>query len=657
MDLDHLKIPIDDDPSWKERCNKRMEELNNTQFSSQDAASQQELLHKELVGEKIVLIPELYKAVEEGNVNKFLDVLEQECKQRKLNLSVIFEQVTETGDSLLHVAADKGKEKIVELICCHFPELLIRRNVRGGTPLHVAVRSKNSTMVNLILSQYASMKSTHDVMKDKEITREKDELGDTPLHEAVNNGDLSVLQVILHRDKDMVHELNKSRCSPLFLAAASGNVAIVNLLLDIPFSADQKLPLCFGNSPLHAAILKRNPELIKTILKKRPELLYLRAEDGSTSLHYAAYIGYVEGFRTLLKNSFSLEGNKKGHLPIHLACKRGHLEVVKEFLQNEWPINPRVLNKKGQNILHVAAKNGRSNVVQYLLKNPKIDQFTINQKDNDGNTPLHLASINLFPKVMYFITRENRTNVNLSNSSGLTARDIVCLELKNQMTIRKFLANRVLKEAGVPVKVNNMLRSQHQQVSKTNSSLKDLINTFLVVATLMVTVTFAAAFTVPGGVYSSDDTNPKNRGMAVLAHKRFFWVFTTFNMTAMYSSVLACGLMLMALIFDHKLATRTTILAMSCLILAFVTVPVAFMAAVRLVVANNSALSLLITVIGATYTFLIVSLLFGFFPVGNRLFLFRQVGRLVLRILIALIDYDDKPVDSSSQKVNKDKNE
>jgi len=259
MDLDHLKIPIDDDPSWKERCNKRMEELKNTQFSSQDAASQQELLHKELVGEKIVLIPELYKAVEEGNVNKFLDVLEQECKQRKLNLSVIFEQVTETGDSLLHVAADKGKEKIVELICCHFPELLIRRNVRGGTPLHVAVRSKNSTMVNLILSQYASMKSTHDVMKDKEITREKDELGDTPLHEAVNNGDLSVLQVILHRDKDMVHELNKSRCSPLFLAAASGNVAIVNLLLDIPFSADQKLPLCFGNSPLHAAILKRNP--------------------------------------------------------------------------------------------------------------------------------------------------------------------------------------------------------------------------------------------------------------------------------------------------------------------------------------------------------------------------------------------------------------
>ena len=74
----------------------------------------------------------------------------------------------------------------------------------------------------------------------------------------------------------------------------------------------------------------------------------------------------------------------------------------------------------------------------------------------------------------------------------------------------QFLANRVLKEASVPLKVNDILHSQHQQPPKTNLSLKDLLNTFLVVATLMVTVTFAAAFTVPGGVYSSDDPNPKH---------------------------------------------------------------------------------------------------------------------------------------------------
>ena len=48
-------------------------------------------VHKELVGEKTILISELYKAVDEkGNVDNFVDVLEQECRQRKLNLSDIF---------------------------------------------------------------------------------------------------------------------------------------------------------------------------------------------------------------------------------------------------------------------------------------------------------------------------------------------------------------------------------------------------------------------------------------------------------------------------------------------------------------------------------------------------------------------------------------
>ena len=112
------------------------------------------------------------------------------------------------------------------------------------------------------------------------------------------------------------------------------------------------------------------------------------------------------------------------------------------------------------------------------------------------------------------------------------------------------------------------------------------------------------------------------------------------------SRIVACGLMLMALIFDHKLATRATILAMGCLVLAFLFVPVAFMAAVRLVVVNNSALALLITVIGGVYTSLILVALLGFFPVGIRIFPFRQLGRFILWILIACGSGDRPPVRS-----------
>ncbi|XP_047163768.1 ankyrin repeat-containing protein At5g02620-like [Vigna umbellata] len=259
MDYDRLQISIHSDvASRKQRCSEKMEELKNTQFSSaQDAASP--LLHKELVGEKNIMIFELYDAVEKGDMDNFVDVLGKECAKRKVPLSDIFDQVTGAGDSLLHVAADLGSEQIAELISGHFPELLTRRNVRGDTPLHVAVRSKNSTIVKLILSQYAIQKSKHDGFKDKEITRETNEYGNTPLHEAVYSGHFGVVEEILHADEPVVHYLNKSRSSPLFLSVMSPDVKILNLLLSIPFPADQPLPQCFGNSPLHAAIRKRNP--------------------------------------------------------------------------------------------------------------------------------------------------------------------------------------------------------------------------------------------------------------------------------------------------------------------------------------------------------------------------------------------------------------
>jgi len=238
-----------------------MEELEKRQFQSEDAASQ--LLHEDLVGKKNVMVSELFNAVDEnGNVDNFVDALQRVCEGRKVALKAVFDQVTCAGDSLLHVAADKGREGIVELICCHFPELLIKRNVRGDTALHVAVRSKNLAMVNLILYHYAIEKRKHDGMRDKEITREKNEFENTPLHEAVYSGDVGVVKEVLSADKDVVHCLNKSRRSPLYLAVVNGNVEILCLLLEVPFPPHQPLPLCFGNSPLHAAILERNTGII-----------------------------------------------------------------------------------------------------------------------------------------------------------------------------------------------------------------------------------------------------------------------------------------------------------------------------------------------------------------------------------------------------------
>ncbi|KAL3017398.1 hypothetical protein AAZX31_06G275300 [Glycine max] len=587
-----------------------------------DTASQVGLLHKEIVGK--AMIYKLYEAVKEGHGANFFLVLKQQCEENKLRLSDVFDKVTLAGDSLLHVAADLGKEMIVGRICDLFPLLLIRRNVRGDTPLHVAARSKKYDIVKLILSQYATKKSTHDEMKDKKITRETNECGNTPLHEAVYSGDVDVVKDIFDQDKAVAYCLNKSKRSPLCLAVVNGNEQILELLLQIPLPADQPLSQCRRSSPLHTAIHHKKKVVIQAIIEIRPELVYLRDEDGNTPLHYAADIGYVDGFRILLKKSLlnkldqtALERNKKGRLPLHLACKRGCVEMVKEFFEpgSGWPINPYVLlNQKGQNILHIAAKNGRDKVVEYLLGNCNTDDLHINQKDYDGNTSLHLASKNLFPQVIKLITEDNRTDLNLTNEDGLTAGDISKTFKHPMLRRREIFSMKLLKRAGVPV--NHMLHSQRQpQPEKDTSDFqlqsqpeKDTRQAFLIVAALLMTVSFAAAFTVPGGVYSSDDPNPKIRGTAVLARKPLFVIFTIFNIITMCSSAMACALLSVGMVLQSEL-TPTIQFSLVCLLYAFFAAPVAFIAAVVIVVANNYLLTIATSGIGCVLAFYTVTLI------------------------------------------------
>jgi ankyrin repeat protein len=67
------------------------------------------------------------------------------------------------------------------------------------------------------------------------------------------------------------------------------------------------------------------------------------------------------------------------------------------------------INAQGQNILHVAAKSGRNCVVKYILGKKDLDlDILLNSKDKNGNTALHLASMNLHPDVIVSLTRKRK---------------------------------------------------------------------------------------------------------------------------------------------------------------------------------------------------------------------------------------------------------
>jgi len=150
-----------------------------------------------------------------------------------------------------------------------------------------------------------------------------------------------------------------------------------------------------------------------------------RDEEGRTCLSFGASIGYHKGVRNLLDRSRKgvFVCDDDGSYPIHVAAEKGHIEVVKEICKR-CPVSTHLRNRKDQNILHIAADRGRFR----LLRQWRNHEHLANEKDVDGNTPLHLATIKWRPRAVQFLAV--RKNLLIQNNSGLTALDIAELNLR-----------------------------------------------------------------------------------------------------------------------------------------------------------------------------------------------------------------------------------
>ncbi|KAI8027719.1 Protein ACCELERATED CELL DEATH 6 [Camellia lanceoleosa] len=325
----------------------------------------------------------LFKAAMDGHVQILKQCNQLEC------------QSTPTGNTVLHIASLNGRSQCVEHVLSTCTPLLKTVNKKGETPLHIAARKGYADIVGALIecarTQGKDMESGFGVVE--EMVRMVNEEKDTALHMAVRNGWVKVGELLVREDPEFEYY---GEFPGSWWAHGENRLA------------------CSGDS-------QRQRNDIK-ILEKKRFLTDIADEDGWTPLHYAAHFNHVKMVRLLLKQekSAAYTPNKEGKTALHIAASRGHTESMQELI-SECPDCCELVDGRGQNALHVAVENNEGGAVGLMLKNPLFGSL-INEKDVDGNTPLHLLAT--WGCYIRSLIIEPRVDKSAYNAENLTALDI-----------------------------------------------------------------------------------------------------------------------------------------------------------------------------------------------------------------------------------------
>ncbi|XP_076445095.1 uncharacterized protein LOC143283004 [Babylonia areolata] len=341
------------------------------------------------------------------------------CRDLLSISDVDIEAKDETGITPLHMAVIHNQQEIASMLLSR--ELVQRRadprskDNKQLTPLHYACREGNVKLVKTLFQG-------RDLEIISKMVLDHDTEGSTCLHLAVESGHCEVARMVLEQRAE-VNRPRKYNMFPLHLTAMSGDISTARLLVD--YSARIDMVNDDQATALHKAASLNHTEVVELLLGRKANI-ERRDKDNYTPLLLAARNGHVETVGSLLKNKADgtavdkndrtvvylaaaknrLEVLKKllsdtqlktlintrdryGNSPLHIAVRRGHLDIVKELLKRGAAINSK--NEEKQTPLHLAAKLGRTNIVREIVGREKPAKG-LHDEDNDANTPLHLAA-------------------------------------------------------------------------------------------------------------------------------------------------------------------------------------------------------------------------------------------------------------------------
>ncbi|KAM9331854.1 transient receptor potential cation channel subfamily A member 1b [Pholidichthys leucotaenia] len=315
------------------------------------------------------------------------------CKQNKL------------GHFAMHAAAFAGANKAMEVILKAGEEVghvavshINYLDKTSSSPLHLAVRGGNMDTIHLCIASGAKIDQQQN---DKS----------TPLHLACTQGATEVVKLMLSsvdRVEDVINLTDGAFQTPLHRATIFDHMELAEYLISL--GADLNKSDCKGNSPLLLATSCGAWKTVALLLSKGANVNVID-KCGCNFLHLA--ILQPKGLKNLpqevlqlssVKALLSCEDNE-GCTPLHYACRLGIHDSVKNMLGLSGQLSLACKSKDKKSALHFAAQYGRINTCHRLLESIT-DSRLLNEGDERGLTPLHLASKEGHTKVVQLLLRK-----------------------------------------------------------------------------------------------------------------------------------------------------------------------------------------------------------------------------------------------------------
>ncbi|CAK9147283.1 unnamed protein product [Ilex paraguariensis] len=226
---------------------------------------------------------------------------------------------------------------------------------------------------------------------------------------------------------DFSYTTNIGGETPLYIAAWRGYHDLVAVILELCKSPPPDGGPD-GSTALHGAVIFRSQGCTRKLVDLNKSLAMETDENGYSPLHYDALFGDYPFMASQLldaDNSVAYLVDNDKNIALHIGVSRGDYHLARKLILS-CPDCSEMVNGRRQNILHIALAYKDDFMVECILKNCRGISSLMTQKDEDGNTPLHLmATSNL--KVRELI-KHAMTDKAALNKQHFTPLDMVAEE-------------------------------------------------------------------------------------------------------------------------------------------------------------------------------------------------------------------------------------